>query len=218
MKNAMRRKNPRQAFTLLEMIVVLIIIGLLAAILYPVFARTHCGGRIDSCKNNLKQIAVAMQQYAQDYEHYPRVAFQKARGSRSDSQSTYGWADAILPYLPSAQVFQCPSAPAKGQTNPRKLGYTDYYFNRHLSGVVMQKKPSPNVVLLGEGDDIWDYTDARYALGEIPELWLFKDNEKSPLRRHSGERSVFAFADGHVKSYKWQDLRKGQTDFTFYSF
>src|SRR5947207_11040145 len=90
----------KSAFTLIELLVVIAIISLLAAILFPVFARARENARKSSCANNLKQIAVSIQQYLQDYDEcYP------PDGVTVQS----GWTLTIQPYLKSEQVLQCSS-------------------------------------------------------------------------------------------------------------
>ena len=58
----------KSGFTLIELLVVIAIIAILAAILFPVFARAREAARKTSCLSNLKQIALATQMYAQDYD------------------------------------------------------------------------------------------------------------------------------------------------------
>ena len=62
----------KRAFTLIELLVVIAIIAILAAILFPVFARARENARRASCLSNLKQIGLGVMQYNQDYDgHYP---------------------------------------------------------------------------------------------------------------------------------------------------
>src|ERR1051325_7095287 len=58
----------RQGFTLIELLVVIAIIALLAAILFPVFSRARENARKSSCLNNIKQLAIGVTQYSQDYD------------------------------------------------------------------------------------------------------------------------------------------------------
>ena len=65
----LRRKN---GFTLIELLVVIAIIAILAAILFPVFARAKSNARLSGCQNNLKQLGVAMALYVDAYNgRYP---------------------------------------------------------------------------------------------------------------------------------------------------
>ncbi|HOJ21988.1 MAG TPA: DUF1559 domain-containing protein [Armatimonadota bacterium] len=61
-------RQSRTGFTLIELLVVIAIIAILAAILFPVFARARENARKANCQSNLKQIGLAFQQYRQDYD------------------------------------------------------------------------------------------------------------------------------------------------------
>ena len=119
------------AFTLIELLVVIAIIAILAAILFPVFARARENARRSSCASNLKQISLGIIQYTQDYdEMYPLAV------TGNVVNAPFGWVDQIQPYMKSLQVFQCPSEAdsAAPQTNdPQAGGYNDYFYNGALS-------------------------------------------------------------------------------------
>lgn len=108
----------RRAFTLLEILVVVAIICLLAALLFPAFGHVRALGRRTTCASNLKQIGMALGQYAQDYKFYPMMSAAGTTGSGTENpngllkDSVCGaWPDKVLPYLKSEKVFECPSAP-----------------------------------------------------------------------------------------------------------
>ena len=94
------RMQHRGAFTLIEILIVVAIISILAATLFPVFARARENARRASCSSNLKQIGVAWHMYVQDYD---------------DVMPTYeliyytGVEPLLRPYIKNAQVFVCPS-------------------------------------------------------------------------------------------------------------
>ena len=93
----------RHAFTLIELLVVIAIIAILAAILFPVFARARENARRSSCMSNMKQIGIGLMQYTQDYDElYPG----RFMGSASGNQN---WKILVQPYVKSIQVFACPS-------------------------------------------------------------------------------------------------------------
>ena len=125
-----RRNEAKKGFTLIELLVVIAIIAILAAILFPVFARARENARKSSCQNNLKQLALGFKQYINDFdERYPLVAV--TAGSATGTPP-YGWADGLQPYIRNTQVFQCPSDTAEGADDPRVEGYSDYWYNRNF--------------------------------------------------------------------------------------
>jgi prepilin-type N-terminal cleavage/methylation domain-containing protein/prepilin-type processing-associated H-X9-DG protein len=102
----------RRGFTLIELLVVIAIIAILAAILFPVFAKAREKARSASCESNLKQISLAVLMYAQDYdEKFPRDWFvQCVTGPRPN------WKDVIEPYIKNFQIFACPSTDFGAET------------------------------------------------------------------------------------------------------
>ena len=107
-----RWRQLRRGFTLIELLVVIAIIAILAAILFPVFARARENARRASCQSNLKQIGLGALQYSQDYDEQFITAWYGATSDGSDPVTNYKWMDAIQPYVKSTQLFTCPSSPS----------------------------------------------------------------------------------------------------------
>lgn len=100
-------RNRAHAFTLIELLVVIAIIALLAAILFPVFARARENARRSACQSNLKQIGIGWAQYVQDYDERVPIEYYFA----APATWTYAGFHILDPYIKSNQIFLCPSAP-----------------------------------------------------------------------------------------------------------
>lgn len=164
---------------------------LLAAIMFPVFARARENARRASCASNLKQIGLAMMMYSQDNgESFPPASFSEIGASNGP----LGWADAMQPYFGSRQanpqIFQCPSESTAASTDPGTVGYTDYFYNSNLSRrSLSQIKSLSTTVLAGDGDP----GDATSALSSEP--------TGGAATRHL-ETANYLFSDGHVKAVR----------------
>ena len=223
-----RKENRLRAFTLIELLVVIAIIAILAAILFPVFARARENARRSSCSSNLKQIGLGFAQYTQDYdEHFPLSVVWPGPGA-APAGIPVGWADAIQPYLKSTQIYQCPSETAPPNPDPNSAGYTDYFMNKN-AGDGAQALPSLNnptlTILVGDsgapaGQSINGHSNARErnngcatagdpagaapfdrfqpVCGGGPGL---ATNLAGGGIRHL-EGANYGFSDGHVKWYK----------------
>jgi len=110
------RRLEKKGFTLIELLVVIAIISILAAILFPVFARARENARRTTCLSNLKQIGLGIMQYTQDNdERYPGVySAINAADRTQDGQVFYAsfqsWQQIIYPYVKSHQMFFCPNS------------------------------------------------------------------------------------------------------------
>ncbi len=92
----------RFGFTLIELLVVIAIIAILAAILFPVFAQAREKARQTQCLSNGKQIALALQSYATDYDNYLPVYIWP---------QSYIVGARLMPYIKNTGIFKCPSSP-----------------------------------------------------------------------------------------------------------
>ena len=101
----------RGGFTLIELLVVIAIIAILAAILFPVFARAREKARQASCASNIKQLQLSVNMYAQDYDELlPREDYNLPPGATgNDVGEDATWRAVIFPYVKNAQLYFCPS-------------------------------------------------------------------------------------------------------------
>ena len=198
--------DSQKGFTLIELLVVIAIIAILAAILFPAFARARENARRASCQSNLKQIALGVKQYVQDYDEKfpPRYAGTTA------TPSYMGWAVLIQPYTKSEQLFQCPSdsiAPGTFSTLTSQGTSTaiDYIYNYSLGesasgqGTVSEAaiNYSSNTVMNGD----WPADFDRAA--------NFDNATNNTAKARHLEGANYSFVDGHVKWYRPEKVASG---------
>jgi len=192
----------RRGFTLIELLVVIAIIAILAAILFPVFARAREKAKQASCQSNVKQLGLAFMMYAQDYDDYlPACGVHNADGTRAL------WTRLVDPYIKNNQIVNCPTKPQGGAAWSGFTGVLWYPTiganNPHLNVCNLGTAPGTNqsdiklpagTLILCDSDG-WPQTycpicySALYPIGQ------------PPLDRHNEGCNV-GFADGHVKWLK----------------
>ncbi len=133
-------QKQKSGFTLIELLVVIAIISILAAILFPVFARARENARRTSCTSNMKQIALGIIMYSQDYDG--RILFYSAVSSESDPSPLSG----VLPYIKSKQIFRCPSARL---STPDTISSTIVPANATEYGFPATASNAPNTIIMG---------------------------------------------------------------------
>ena len=93
----------RRGFTLIELLVVIAIIAILAAILFPVFAKAREKARQSSCLSNIKQLSLAFLSYCQDYDEMFCPSY--------NNTTTWAAGGRLDPYIKNTQILHCPSYP-----------------------------------------------------------------------------------------------------------
>jgi prepilin-type N-terminal cleavage/methylation domain-containing protein/prepilin-type processing-associated H-X9-DG protein len=199
-------RTSRLGFTLIELLVVIAIIAILAAILFPVFARARAKAGQTACLSNMKQIGLAMLMYASDYDQFlpPWMDTADASSQPSDHDGTTSpipytsWDTAIGPYTKNAQILICSFDPLTGtQGTSAQRSYAE---PRYVSGVSMTIIPSPSsTILLAEKGaylpGAWD--DA--AMENFNQMGASKNYPAINMPHNGGKN--FALVDGHAKWY-----------------
>ncbi len=200
----------RHGFTLIELLVVIAIIAILAAILFPVFARAREAARKTQCISNVRQLGMAIVQYVQDYdERFPPRFPNPAAGPAFPCKPcrTMDWRDYPRPYVKNEQMFRCPSdfgVPPALAADPTLGGPVwrepalGGYGSSYCINVVMTRVgglasiPAPADTYLGAEIYPWHSPDA---------LAYLQGRTGHPSR-------VAYFADGHAKVVAESEIAK----------
>jgi prepilin-type N-terminal cleavage/methylation domain-containing protein len=217
------KQRGRYGFTLIELLVVIAIIAILAAILFPVFAKARERALATACISNEKQIGIALTAYASDYnDTYPAERFDPPTGTWAIGGRT--WKDALQPLVQSTDVYRCPSnryAEARGSAYPtggdesgrfpRSYAYNGVVFyagGAQKRGIATTKFKSPAGTILvvesrypdsdlqaqaGRPDWAIESDRARFSSG-APGLGGF--------HTHGNTMINFIFADTHVQAMR----------------
>ncbi len=208
----------RRGFTLIELLVVIAIIAILAAILFPVFARAREKARQSSCLSNVKQLMTAVRMYTGDYDEMmvphvtrPTPPFELPGGGTMESDHL-AWPGLIFAYIKNVQLYSCPSAQHKwdGGTHTTdtynewsEQSYSinvwasartgDYSSVRSLSSF---EYPAENMVLApGKVPNQSGWGTSYYVR---PGLWSHYALEDLDPERHN-DGGNYGYMDGHAK-------------------
>jgi prepilin-type N-terminal cleavage/methylation domain-containing protein/prepilin-type processing-associated H-X9-DG protein len=208
-----RERGPGgRGFTLIELLVVIAIIAILAAILFPVFAKARERAQATSCINNLKQTGTAALLWVEDNNdsHLP-LAITDSDGTQhfwhSGKRGTEQRAEwgLLYKYLGGKEIHDCATARAVKNANPQipfwpayglhEPVYTDAGGNVRYAKMSMIRNPAETVWLADSG------TINRSSGGLIRVAGLAPPSEKTPYvhGRHSGRCNI-VWMDGHVSS------------------
>ena len=214
------------------MLVVIAIIAILSAILFPAFARAREGARRSSCASNLKQIGLGAMQYAQDNDEITIKTWHGPDYEASDATERYKWMDELQPYLKSEKIFTCPS---DDKSKPYRFRDGKNYGSYGLGNAYNSDSTDPGKTLRRSPNDIseaaiedtsgtlWitetaDSDDNNFSFGwpnvaGNPTL----DTTTNPrtlerlTERHLGTLNVL-WCDGHVKAVKLDRLARKNAD------
>lgn len=187
----------RHGFTLIELLVVIAIIAILAAILFPVFAKAREKARQSSCLSNLKQLGLAELQYEQDYDGCTGSYY----STPADGASQWSWIDQLAPYCKNVQIFECPST---------TLRYRAVAAGHHLGSYGVNISAHNTLSMAGR-DYLYCYRNT-VSLQYPAETILLGDNAGGTYFRYNGtsfdgltkphnDGANVAYFDGHAK---WQ--------------
>jgi len=216
----------RKGFTLIELLVVIAIIAILAAILFPVFAKAREKARQSTCASNLKQLGLGFMAYAQDYDEIiPGNTYQLPANTTSPHDMKCGatavswWPIYLEPYVKSKGIYVCPSGVSDGCPFPNTP--RSYAMNVSLvtccstgSPTAGITKPSETVLmtdngrhyLFGAGGNSFGYyVGTRPADAPTSERAEWPAEWRWVAYRHSDGSNVL-WVDGHVKWMKARSI------------
>lgn len=215
------RCTPHCGFTLIELLVVIAIIAILAAILFPVFARARENARKATCGSNEKQLATGILMYAQDYDERLPLVYDDGAGAQNRSI----WAEKVAPYVKNVAVMFCPSG-SDTPNNWPKFNLAVYYgllMNHVLpegqwaaKSMAQFSRPA-EIIMLCEGTWYTHYcpvcwTTTSSACGSVDCVNV----QKNPNVRMHNEGANYAYWDGHVKWQKDSTILRDGTPWGHY--
>lgn len=185
----------RNGFTLIELLVVIAIIAILAAILFPVFARAREKARQSSCLSNVKQLMLGTLMYTQDYDEMLVPYITNPAGEYAGGQTYLGWTYLIEPYVKNEQVFICPSKSGTQYSHANYLNIpTGYGIRMTRTGKALASITEPSMTFF--------YIDCTQFQHDDD----MDDRGLERIDHRHNEMANIAFVDGHCKAGTLQQL------------
>ncbi|MGD9494747.1 MAG: prepilin-type N-terminal cleavage/methylation domain-containing protein, partial [Armatimonadota bacterium] len=157
----------RRGFTLIELLVVIAIIAILAAILFPVFAKAREKARQATCQSHEKQIGTALMMYVQDYDEM-MPGFKHYLVPGNAETRVEGWYDVLEPYTRNEQIGECPSysytATYARSALPAGVGFGRSSF---VGSYGVPAQDSACRASLGTLSTMWNYYPPGVALAQV---------------------------------------------------
>lgn len=203
--HATMHSNTRFAFTLLELLVVIAIVGILAAMLVPAVTDRGCGDRTTACRNNLRQINVALILHLSDHHDQYPWQISTNKGGTEELIGRGIAADHFLKltnYLKQSSLLLCPFEPVR----PAADSFTHFsnsnlsYFLALVAFDAITNRPHQRILAgdrhlsAGAGQPVRSglvQVSNSTILGWTPELHVVKESKP---------QGNLAFADGHVET------------------
>ena len=196
-------RRERASFTILELMVAIAIISILLSFLFPALKAARERASMMSCLNNLRQIYVSMDIYAnENEERYPEA---RGVGTWGVTNSGWvGWLEALHPYLNSPKIYRCPGQPLELE-NPYSyfLGCHAVYVAITNTGTMKRSEItlSSQYILAGDTTMPWgDPFDTDKDNYNADCLFSTPGSAQRVARYHAGRANIL-FGDGHVKAY-----------------
>jgi prepilin-type N-terminal cleavage/methylation domain-containing protein/prepilin-type processing-associated H-X9-DG protein len=192
----------RRGFTLIELLVVIAIIAILAAILFPVFAKAREKARQTSCLSNLKQLGLGMLSYCQDFDEKMPWEYWGAGSSYTWPNGTTSpgmWIPSVYPYIKNTQMMNCPSSSYTWTGGYIGTGFS-YPFNDRLDGVTLGTIAMPTQCIL----NICGYYYYSNGCNDGDGI----AGNPSVVARHNGGTNA-VMVDGHAKWFNYMSVWMG---------
>ena len=201
------------SFTLIELLVVIAIIAILAAILLPALNSARERGRIATCLNNQKQMALYFAAYINDFDKYPTKS--QTNHPRKDAfEGSSSWFQYFreIYYNDDTGPLFCPTVIALGMYGAKDSencgNYGNYGYNDKLSGAAPGHIKEPAKVLL-IGDSYLRYTDVSKTASLIFDRWCVSLRHGRDMAVPDTGGGIWAYCDGHAVSVDVKDKNDG---------